>query len=175
MAAHAHTADFIWEPHRELTLKAARRRSRIVERLRRVFVAGAGAAFASVFVFLGINSAGGPPEPAAVNEPLRMVNPRFTGRSAADGAFQVTAAYAERGRTADEPIVLVAPVFRSENGRVLAAPRGLYDVEANRILFEGDVIISQPSGLRLRASNMTLDLETGRLRGQRVTGMAPAR
>ena len=55
VAAHHTTADFVWAPQRMSTLKAARRRSRLVAALRRLFVAAAGAAFASVFVYPDID------------------------------------------------------------------------------------------------------------------------
>ena len=79
----AHPADFDWEPKRALTLRAARRRSRLISGLRRFFVAGAGASFAAVFVFMGLYAIQGGfnAEVYDAREPLRMLNPRFMGRT----------------------------------------------------------------------------------------------
>ena len=90
--------DFGWEPKRALTLKAARRRSRLVAALRRFFVAGAGASFAAVFVFMALHAVEGGFNAGqyAAAEPLRMINPRFVGRTENGGPYQLSAEVAER-------------------------------------------------------------------------------
>src|SRR5215475_12755772 len=103
-----------WEPLRAQSLRRARRRSRLVGGLRRFFVAGAGASLASVFVFMALFAVQGGfiSSQYAASEPLRMINPRFTGRTEQGGPYQLTAEMAERPRGDQEPITLTAPVYR---------------------------------------------------------------
>src|SRR5690606_14280589 len=115
MNAAAH-AMFAWEPKRFSSLKAARRRSRLIAGLRRIFVAGAGAAFASVFVCMALHAIEGgfTQGQYAAAEPLRMINPRFIGRTEKVGPYQLSAEFAERPRGENQPIELIAPVYRTE-------------------------------------------------------------
>ena len=101
--------DFGWEPKRALTLKSARRRSRLIAALRRFFVAGAGASFAAVFVFMALHAIEGGFNAGqyAPSEPLRMINPRFIGRTENGGPYQLSAEVAERQQV---PIETVARV-----------------------------------------------------------------
>ena len=165
-----------WEPMRALSLRAARRRSRLVAGLRRFFVAGAGAAFASVFVFMGLFAIEGGFNRSiyASAEPLRMINPRFVGRTDEGGPYQITAELAERPQGEGQPIQLIAPVYRTEAGTVMLAPRGVYDEAAERLVFEGDVLFSDAGGNRFTTPDMTVDLAQGKLVGQGgVTGAGP--
>jgi len=174
-AAHP-AADFNWEPKRALTLRAARKRSRLIAGLRRFFVAGAGASFAAVFVFMaayairgGLNA----PDFAAA-EPLRMINPRFIGRTDNGGPYQLSAEFAERAVGEDQPIELISPVYRTEAGTIMLAPRGIYDEQAQTVRFEGEVLFSDSGGNRFTTPNMMVDLEAGTLTGRGgVTGAGP--
>lgn len=173
----AHPADFDWEPKRALTLRAARRRSRLVAALRRIFVAGAGASFAAVFVFMalyaiqgGLNAA----STVSASEPLRMLNPRFIGRTENGGPYQLSAEVAERAQGENQPIELIAPVYRTEAGTIMLAPRGVYDERTKRVVFDGEVLFSDSNGNRFTTPNMIVDLEAGALTGQGgVTGAGP--
>jgi lipopolysaccharide export system protein LptC len=104
--------DFGWEPKRALTLKAARRRSRLIAAMRRFFVAGAGASFAAVFVFMALHAIEGGfnRDRYSAAEPLRMINPRFIGRTENGGPYQLSAEVAERAQGDNQPIILDAPV-----------------------------------------------------------------
>jgi lipopolysaccharide export system protein LptC len=172
------TADAMqaWEPKRASSLRAARRRSRLISGLRRFFVAAAGASFASVFVFMALFAIEGGfnRNYYSAAEPLRMINPRFVGRTESGGPYQVTAETAERGRGEGEPINLVAPVYRTETGTVMLAPRGVYDEANQRLVFNGEVLFADRGGNRFTTPNMVVDLERGTLIGQSgVRGMGP--
>jgi len=174
-AAHHH-ATFDWEPKRELTLRKARQRSRLIAYLRRVFVAGAGAAFAAVFVFMALYAIEGGFNSGqyAAAEPLRMINPRFIGRTDQGGPYQLSAEIAERAPGPNQPIELIAPVYRTEAGTIMLAPRGIYDEEAQRVVFDGEVLFADRNGNRFTTPNMIVDLEQGMLYGrQGVTGAGP--
>jgi lipopolysaccharide export system protein LptC len=171
-----HSADVIWEPKRASTLKAARRRSRLVASLRRVFVAGAGASFAAVFVFMALYAIEGGFNAGqfATSEPLRMINPRFIGRTENGGPYQLSAEVAERPQGENQPIELVAPVYRTEAGTIMLAPRGVYDERAKTVVFDGEVLFADRGGNRFTTPNMLVDLERGTLTGRGgVTGAGP--
>lgn len=159
-----------------LTLKAARRRSRLIAALRRFFVAGAGASFAAVFVFMALHAVEGGFNAGqyAASEPLRMINPRFVGRTENGGPYQLSAEVAERAVGENQPIELVAPVYRTEAGTIMLAPRGIYDERAQTVVFDGEVLFSDRNGNRFTTPNMIVDLERGTLTGRGgVTGAGP--
>lgn len=163
-------------PKRALTLKAARRRSRLIAALRRFFVAGAGASFAAVFVFMALHAIEGGFNAGqyAASEPLRMINPRFIGRTENGGPYQLSAEVAERQQGENQPIELVAPVYRTEAGTIMLAPRGIYDEQAQTVVFDGEVLFSDRNGNRFTTPNMVVDLEKGTLTGRGgVTGAGP--
>jgi lipopolysaccharide export system protein LptC len=176
MTATAHFATFDWEPKRVQTLKKARRRSRLIAALRRFFVAGAGAAFAAVFVFMALNAIEGGFNAGRYSaaEPHRMINPRFIGRTDNGGPYQLSAEMAERAVGENQPIELIAPVYRTEAGTIMLAPRGIYDEQAQTVIFDGEVLFSDRGGNRFTTPNMIVDLDQGTLTGRGgVTGAGP--
>lgn len=175
MAAHP-AQDFDWTPDRTLTLRSARSRSRLIAGLRRFFVAGAGASFAAVFVFMGLYAVEGGFSAGqyAASEPLRMINPRFIGRTQGGEPYQLSAEIAERSPGENQPIELVSPVYRTEAGTIMLAPRGIYDEQAKRVVFDGEVLFADAGGNRFTTPNMVVDLEQGTLSGAGgVTGAGP--
>lgn len=176
MTATAHYATFDWEPKRAQTLRKARRRSRLIAALRRFFVAGAGASFAAVFVFMALHAIEGGFNAGTYSaaEPLRMLNPRFIGSTEQGGPYQLSAETAERAPGANQPIELISPVYRTEAGTIMLAPRGLYDEQAQTVVFDGEVLFSDSGGNRFTTPNMIVDLEQGTLTGRGgVTGAGP--
>lgn len=174
--ATAHHANFDWEPAREQTLRRARRRSRLVAALRRFFVAGAGASFAAVFVFMALHAIEGGFNAGQYSptEPLRMLNPRFIGSTEQGGPYQLSAEIAERAPGENQPIELISPVYRTEAGTIMLAPRGIYDEQAKTVVFDGEVLFSDSGGNRFTTPNMVVDLEQGTLTGRGgVTGAGP--
>lgn len=176
MTFAAHSATFDWEPKRALTLRAARQRSRLIAGLRRFFVAGAGASFAAVFVFMALYAIEGGfiAGQLTAAEPLRMINPRFIGRTQNGGPYQLSAEIAERNPGDNQPIELISPVYRTEAGTIMLAPRGIYDERAKTVVFDGEVLFSDRGGNRFTTPRMLVDLAAGTLTGQGgVTGAGP--
>jgi lipopolysaccharide export system protein LptC len=176
MSVAAHAANDVWEPKRALSLRAARQRSRLIAGLRRFFVAAAGASFAAVFVFMALYAIEGGFNAGqySATEPLRMINPRFIGRTEKGGPYQLSAELAERPVGDNQPIELIAPVYRTEAGTIMLAPRGIYDEAAKRVEFDGEVLFSDRGGNRFTTPNMIVDLELGTLTGRGgVTGAGP--
>jgi lipopolysaccharide export system protein LptC len=165
----------VWEPQREASLQQARARSRLIFLLRRVFGGLAGAALASVFVFMTLFSPDGLWGPVyGAATPLRIIAPRFTGANTDGEAYQLTADVAERENSAARLLTLAAPVYRTIRGHTLVAPRGVYDETAETIRMEGGVLFSDPTGNRFSSPAMLIDLRVGRIRGDRgVTGAGP--
>jgi lipopolysaccharide export system protein LptC len=176
MTYATHSATFDWEPKRALTLRAARQRSRLIAGLRRFFVAGAGASFAAVFVFMALYAIEGGfiAGQLTAAEPLRMINPRFIGRTQNGGPYQLSAEIAERNPGDNQPIELISPVYRTEAGTIMLAPRGIYDERAKTVVFDGEVLFSDRGGNRFTTPRMLVDLAAGTLTGQGgVTGAGP--
>lgn len=176
MTAVTHHNELVWEPQRAQTLKAARRRSRLIGGLRRLFVAGVGASFAAVFVFMGLYAIEGGFNAGtyAAAEPLRMINPRFIGHTESGGPYQLSAEIAERPPGENQPIALISPVYRTEAGTIMMAPRGTYDEEANTVVFDGEVLFSDAGGNRFTTPDMMVNLTQGVLVGRGgVTGAGP--
>ena len=170
-------ASFIgWEPRRATVLRAARRRSRLIDGLRRFFVAAAGASFAAVFVFMGLHAIQGGFSAGRYSaaEPLRMINPRFIGRTEQGGPYQLSAEMAERAQGDMQPIELIAPVYRTEAGTIMLAPRGVYDEQEQTLVMDGEVLFADNGGNRFTTPHMVVDLERGTMSGQGgVTGAGP--
>ena len=172
----AYAPDPIWEPKRASTLRKARRRSRLIAVLRRFFVAGAGASLAAVFVFMALNAIEGGFNAGRYSaaEPLRMINPRFIGRTEQGGPYQLSAEIAERQPGENQPIELISPVYRTEAETIMLAPRGIYDEQAKTVVFDGEVLFSDSGGNRFTTPNMIVDLDAGTLTGRGgVTGAGP--
>jgi lipopolysaccharide export system protein LptC len=176
LAAAHHSNEIDWTPDRAMTLRSARRQSRLIGGLRRFFVAGAGASFAAVFVFMGLYAIEGGFSAGqyTASEPLRMINPRFIGRTQGGEPYQLSAEIAERSPGENQPIELVSPVYRTEAGTIMLAPRGIYDEQAERVVFDGEVLFADAGGNRFTTPNMVVDLSQGTLSGAGgVTGAGP--
>jgi hypothetical protein len=56
----------------------------------------------------------------------------------------------------------------------MLAPRGIYDEQAQTVVFDGEVLFSDRNGNRFTTPNMIVDLERGTLTGRGgVTGAGP--
>jgi lipopolysaccharide export system protein LptC len=165
-----------WEPRRELSLQQARRRSRLIASLRRLFTALAGASFASIFVSMGVFAAQGgfSGTDRFSAQPLQMINPRFTGRSKDGVAYQITADVAMRGAEGERLLRLASPVYRDAGGAAIIAPRGVYDEAMNEVRLTDGVVFTDKSGNRFTTPNVRIDVAAGTVRGdQGVTGAGP--
>jgi lipopolysaccharide export system protein LptC len=165
----------LWEPRRQLSLAAARRRSARLSGLRFLFVALAAGSFASIFVFMAVNALSGGPgrDAAAAAQGQRMENPRFVGRSKAGKAFRITARTAVR-QEGSNLIVLEGPVYEEDGGRKMLSVRGLYDPTARTVEMEGDVKFAGQDGSGFFSTNAFIDGPAGLIRGERsIRGAGP--
>jgi lipopolysaccharide export system protein LptC len=175
-APRARTTEHDRGPRRESSLAEARRRSRLIASLRRLFTAMAGASFASIFVSMGVFAAQGGFSGAddVHAQPLQMINPRFTGRSKDGVAYQITADVAMRGAEGERVLRLASPVYRDAAGAAVIAPRGIYDEAANEVRLNDGVVFTDKSGNRFTTPSVRIDVNTGEVHGEKgVTGAGP--
>lgn len=172
----ATAAPDLWEPRRQLSLDAARRRSARLSGLRFLFVALAAASFASIFIFMAVNAVSGTVDPAAMaagSEGQRMDNPRFVGRSQNGQRYEIVAKSAFR-QPGSDIIVLDTPLYASEDGRKMLSVRGLYDPAKRTIELEGDVKFEGQDGAGFSSTNAFIDARNGSIRGERaIRGAGP--
>lgn len=121
----------LWEPKRTLTLEAARRHSVRIRQIRRVLI-GLSALLVGLLVwqFASQGTTNFPQDNP--NESVRMINPRYSGRTDDNLPYYLTAAEAIRTTNSDDVVELVKPVlhfFRVEGAEesLIVADEGTYD------------------------------------------------
>jgi lipopolysaccharide export system protein LptC len=104
--------------------------------------------------------------PATAAEPLRLDNPRFSGRMNDGRTFLITAASAVRDETDTEKLTLQAPRLVRGAGTPqaseMSARTGEYRQDASTLLLNGDVRIAD-SGTRIASQRALIDTRTGDL------------
>ena len=107
-------------------------------------------------------------------ERMRVEAARYTG---SDDKGQLFSIRAERAiqRSSDVPLIDIAGMsarLSLANGPVsLAANRGRYDIDAQRLAIDGPVSLAGPDGYRLSTSDVLVDLKARHLQSAgRVTG-----
>lgn len=166
-----------WAPQRQMTLEQARRRSKTVANLRKLFVAGAAISAGLMIGPIAANAfTGGPTTTVRItaDEVVTMVNPRFTGRNVAGGSFEIVADTARRQRTDPSIIDLTNPKMVDELGTTVTAPRGVYaQNDAYLDLFE-DVKVIDSDGYAFSTTAARVFVNEGRVEGlEPLTGSGP--
>lgn len=115
---------------------------------------------------------------AVTNERLRVDQAMYRGADDQGRAFSLTAGSAVQ-RSASDPTVemndLVARILLSDGPAEISAPRGNYDMAAERVGVAGPLNFRAADGYRMTASNVSIDLKTRRVVGSGgVTGAIPA-
>lgn len=170
------TTGQMWEPTRQLTLDAAWKRSRQLSRLRLVFVGLASASFSAFFGFMTLHAAlggfGGRNEVSEV-ESLKMLNPRFSGRTQGGASFEVTATTATRRGLGSDLIDLEAPIYTA-NGRKVTANSGVYNQAERTVQLNGDVVFADDGGNTFSSTGAFVDAARNRVVGNRaIRGEGP--
>lgn len=146
--AHPMAMGEAWEPKRQLTLEAARKRSRQLSATRLLFVGLATASFSTFFGFMTLHAAlggFGTRDEVSAAESLTMVNPRFSGRSQGGESFVVTALTAKRQGPQSDLIDLDKPVYTAD-GRKVTATAGVYNQLERTVQLTGEVVFSDNDG-----------------------------
>lgn len=176
LADRGHPMAGAWEPRRQLTLEAARRRSKQLSTLRLVFVGLASACFSAFFGFMTLHAAlggfGGRDEVSEI-ESLKMLNPRFSGRTGGGTIFDVTATTATRRGLQSDLIDLDAPIYEAKD-RQVTATRGVYNQAARTIDLNGDVVFRDKSGNTFSSTSAFVNAAENTVLGKRaIRGEGP--
>ena len=140
----------LWEPKRTLTLEAARRHTQRIKRLRKILLGLAGLlVLFLIFQFVGSGTnTFNDPNPT---ESVKMVNPRYSGRTSDGLPFYLTADTATRTMETPSEVALVKPVLefiRADEAAssFVLAETGTYD-DMNKVLnLRSDVNLETDDG-----------------------------
>jgi lipopolysaccharide export system protein LptC len=156
-------------PPRRRDAERWRRRSRVIRILRIALPACIGLIFASLVGAVTYNAvSAGPAKPAATDEPIRLVNPRFMGRDEKGRGFVLTAGSAVRDQKDYQRVVLDRPALVLDE----AGPDELRVGSRNGIYHEGDRKLELKGGVRISGAKAAFetaasmfDTKTGELVG----------
>jgi lipopolysaccharide export system protein LptC len=118
------------------------------------------------------------PAPVAAAAPLRMDNPRFTGRLKDGRAFLITATSATRDLDNADQVFLKNPQltrgYGSEAPTHVISKDGAYQEAKGSLLLTGDVKIDNGAGYQFASQKALIDTRTGDLvGGAAVEGAGP--
>lgn len=150
----------LWEPKRTLTLSAARKHTQRIIFLRRVLIGVSGALVALLIFYFATQSS----EVVIEDDPdtsVRMINPRYSGRTSDNLPFYLTSDTATRKLESRTEVALIKPVLefvRAEGAAssFVEADGGSYD-DVNKIL-ELRTDMTKPEGER---QNVVLETDDG--------------
>jgi len=159
----------IWEPRRTLTLEAARKHSQRVRILRALLMLLALLAVGTL-VFEFVRQ---PPTTIPETDPsesVKMVNPRYSGRTEDGLPFYLTAKEAVRPTADQETVELVDPVlefFREESSEksIVIAETGSYN-DVDKILeLRTDVVLNTDDGNECKTTHARVFTKTKTIEG----------
>ena len=136
-----------WEPKRLTSLADARDRVILIKRLRVAMIVLAAVALAALLisaVVMSIDRESRRPQKFEAEDIVRMVNPRFSGRTAKGEPYQVLAQSAMRRKGDPNIIDLVAPIMKDLDGSTLSSATGIYNTETKIIELTGKVKFLDP-------------------------------
>lgn len=159
----------LWEPKRTLTLEAARKHSARIRVLRKLLILMATALIAGV-VWQFINQPRGFDLVDDPNESVRMVNPKYSGRTNDGLPYYLTASEAVRTAAASTAVNLDLPVlnFFREAGTPpsnVTAITGVYDDVDNILNLKTDVKLSTDDGYNCESSRAKIFNKDKRISG----------
>lgn len=159
-----------WEPKRLTSLSEARDRVIFIKRLRVGLLALATIALAALLVsaiFMSMERNAQRPRKFEAEDIVRMVNPRFSGRTAKGEPYQVLATSAMRRKGDMNIIDLVAPIMKDAKGGTLSSATGIYNTETKIIELTGKVKFLDPiQGLSFDTRNSVVLLSESRVYGR---------
>jgi len=159
-----------WEPKRLTSLADARDRVIFIKRLRVAMLSMAVLALGALLIsaiLMSIDRESRRPQKFEAEDIVRMVNPRFSGRTAKGEPYQVLAESAMRRKGDPNIIDLVAPVMKDLKGGTLTSATGIYNTEAKIIELTGKVKFLDPvKGLSFDTRNSVVLLAESRVYGR---------
>jgi hypothetical protein len=168
----------LWEPKRSLTLEAARRHTQMIVRLRKVLMALAGLMVIVLGVqFMG-NSAATFDSPSAT-ESVKMVGPRYSGRTADGLPFYLTADTATRTLARRDEVSLINPVleFIRADGAAssfVMAETGTFDDINKELSLSGAVSLETDDGYSCQTTQAQIFAREKRIEGSEIISCSGA-
>lgn len=108
---------------------------------------------------------------------MRLGAAIYRGEDARGRPFMIRAASGIQQTSADPQVVLTGLSARMEmegGAALVTAPRGIYNLEQERLLVSGPVRVQRPDGYRLVTSDVAVDIPSRQLVGEgRVMGALP--
>ena len=159
----------LWEPKRTLTLAAARRHSARIKLMRR-FLIGLTIVIGTFVVFTYSQRGTDIAKNLDATESARMVNPRFSGRTADGLPYKLTADEAIRLTHAASEVELVKPVmefFREAGAEtsIVIAEEGTYDDVTQILNLRTDVDLTTDDGNKCLTSHARIFTLQQRIEG----------
>ncbi len=163
---------------RELAFLAAERHTRLVAILRKALPALAVLVLAAYFVSTQLSVKVGIGDMTAsidgievTGGNLRMINPKLKGTDKRNGAYVVTADYADQD--VKNPKIVKLNALKADLSNPsgtwsrMTATRGVFNSNAERLVMQDKIDISTSSGLTGELTHATLDMKTQTLRSHR--------
>jgi len=177
MADAVTPTDDSWAPKRTLTLAAARAHSARVRRIQVVLLTVA-AALIAFLLFQFLTRTQTPIFDQPVDETVRMVAPRYIGRTTDGLPYTLTAEEAGRVRDRPNELNLTTPLLnfyriKGVKASTIDASTGIYNEVENTLELRTDVILSTDDGNECRTTHARILLETKIIQGDefiRCTG-----
>lgn len=157
-----------WEPHHQLSLAQARKRTQMVRYIRLGLVAAASITFGVFLAFVARNAfdrVGNNSLVLDADQSVAMVNPRFTGRDGAGSLYVITADSAQQRRENEDLVDLTTAKLVDAFGREVTAPRGLYDRANETLDLYDDVLVIDERGYVFNSTHARVFPNTGRVAG----------
>lgn len=156
-------------PPRRTPAEAWRRRSRMVRRLRIALPVMIGLILAALAGSIAYNAITGQVGPAAdVDQPIRLMTPRFVGRDDKGRAFVLTALSATRDPKDYQRVMLDHPALVLDEGgpdlAKITSLAGIYQENTRKLELNGDVRLEGARGAFKTAQSL-YDTKTGELAG----------
>ena len=159
----------LWEPKRTLTLEAARRHSKAILLIRRIIYAFA-AVLLLMLIWQFVSQGPGLDLEDSPEESVRMVNPRYTGRTDDGLPFYLTSNEAIRTLEKNNEVELIKPVleFYREAGAdksLVIADRGTYDDESKVLNLYSEVDLNTDDGNHCQTTHARIFTQTKTIEG----------
>ena len=164
--------DFLRSPsirERAKSLMRARRHSRLVRSLRillPILAAGVGALyFISPNIHLSIGDMDASVSGIVIEKGnLRMVNPKLEGANKKQGAYAVTAKYAEQAVANPDFIRLTELTAEMNDARKgwsrLTSPTGMFETKTEKLELIGDIHVAQSNGMTALMTHANVDMKS---------------
>lgn len=159
----------LWEPKRTLTLAAARKHTLRIRAIRHALI-GISAALAVILIYFFATQSSGAQFEDDPDTSVKMVNPRYSGRTADGLPFYLTSDTATRELETRNEIALVAPVLEfiradGAESSYIEAEVGEYDDVAKVLDLREDVVLETDDGYRCTTTHARIYAQEKRIEG----------